>query len=99
MKALGIVEVVSAPRSPWQNPFAERVVGTLRRELLDHVIVLNERHAVRLLRDFQNNYYNPWRTHLGLNKDSPVQPPEAGSRIVSIRILGGLHHRYERRAA
>jgi putative transposase len=103
VKALGIEEVISAPRSPWQNPFAERVVGTLRRELLDHVIVLNERHATRLLRDFQNNYYNPWRTHLGLAKDSPtkrsVQPPEAGSKIVSVPILGGLHHRYERRAA
>jgi putative transposase len=102
-KALGIKEVISAPRSPWQNPFAERVIGSIRRDLLDNVIVLGERHATRLLREYQNTYYNTSRTHLGLDKDSPVARPaqkaQAGSRIVSIPILGGLHHRYERRAA
>jgi putative transposase len=103
VNALGITEVISAPRSPWENPFAERVVGSLRRELLDHVIVINERHATKLLRDYQANYYNSSRTHLGLAKDAPlgrpVQSAEAGTEIISVPILGGLHHRYERRAA
>jgi transposase InsO family protein len=101
-KALGAKEVISAPHSPWQNPFAERVIGSIRRELLDHVIVLGERHAVLLLRKYQA-YYNASRTHLGLDKDSPegrpVQPIVDGDKVVAIPILGGLHHRYERRAA
>ena len=99
VKALGIEQKVSASRSPWQNPFAERMVGNIRRDLLDHVIVLNERHATKLLREYQDGYYNPWRTHLGLGKDAPegrqAQSLEDGAEIV----LGGLHHRYVRRAA
>jgi len=94
-------EVVSAPRSPWQNPFAERVIGSIRRDLLDLVIVLGEGHARRLLRRYAE-YYNSTRTHLALAKDSPdgraVSGPEHGPRIVSRPILGGLHHRYQRAA-
>jgi hypothetical protein len=78
------------------------VIGTLRRELLDHVIVLNQGHLRRLLRRFVNEYYHPCRTHLSLGKDAPeqraVEPPEMG-RVVELPLVGGLHHRYERRAA
>jgi len=81
---------------------AERVVGTLRRELLDHVIVMNDRHLRRLLRRFVGECYRPCRTHLSLGKDAPepraVQPPERGS-VVELPLLGGLPHRYVRRAA
>ena len=99
---MGITEIVSAPRSPWQNPFAERLVGSLCRELFDHVIVLNERHAFRLLLEYMS-YYNGSRTHLSLDKDAPagrtIQRPGAGANIIALPVLGGLHHRYDRRAA
>ena len=102
VKAMGIEEVLIAPRSPWQNPYAERLIGTIRRECLDHVIVLDERHLRWVLCEYLENYYHPSRTHLSLGKDSPiprpVQPPQMGE-VVSFPILGGLHHRYERRAA
>ena len=102
IKHLGIQEVIIARRSPWQNPYAERVIGTLRRELLDHVIVLNERHLRRLVRKFVDEYYHPCRTHLSLGKDTPeprpVQVPEMG-KVVELPVVGGLHHRYTRRAA
>jgi transposase InsO family protein len=98
---MGIQQVLSAPRSPWQRADIERVIGTLRRECLDPVIVRNEAGLSRHLRKFAN-YYHRSRTHLGLQKDTPescrVQAPGAG-RIVAITELGGLHHRYERRAA
>ena len=98
---MGIKQVLSAPRSPWQRAYVERVIGTIRRECLDHVIVFNERSLYRHLRDFVQ-YYHRTRTHLGLQKDTPesrpVQSTEAG-RIISIPEVGGLHHRYERRAA
>jgi hypothetical protein len=101
MRAMGIEEVVLAPRAPWQNPFVERVIGSLRRECLDHVIVWNERSLRRHLRQYLA-YYHEWRTHLSLDKDAPVprvaQPPPRGT-IVQIPHLGGLHHHYERRAA
>ena len=101
IKALGIEEVVSAPRSPWQNPYCERVIGTLRRELLDHVIVLGEEHGRRLLKEYVG-YYNASRTHLSLEKDAPepraLEPPEDGA-VDEREVLGGLHHRYFRRAA
>jgi transposase InsO family protein len=94
---LGIKEVVIAPRSPWQSPYVERVIGTLRRELLDHAIVLNEAHLRRLLRRFIAEYYHPCRTHLSLGKDSPdrrsIEPPELGE-VVELPLVGGLHHRY-----
>ncbi len=101
MKGMGLTEVLTAPRSPWQNPFAERVIGTFRRELLDHVIVLNEAHLRRRLGVYLR-YYHGSRTHLALEKDAPkpraVEPPAHG-RIVALPLLGGLHHRYVRSAA
>ena len=101
VKALGIDDVPSAPRSPWQNPYAERVIGSIRFDMLDHVIVLGEGHARRLLRGYKA-YYNGSRNHLSLGKDPPihraVQGPECGAQIVALPHLGGLHHRYERRA-
>jgi putative transposase len=101
VEAMGIKQVLSAPRSPWQRAYVERVIGTIRRECLDHVIVLSEAGLSRHLRRFAD-YYHRSRTHLGLQKDTPeprpVQAPEVG-RIVAIPEVGGLHHRYERRAA
>ncbi len=101
VKGMGLAEVLTAPRSPWQNPFAERVIGTIRRELLDHVIVLNEGHLRRRLRSYFR-YYHGSRTHLALEKDAPepraVEPPEHG-RVVALPQVGGLHHRYVRRRA
>ncbi|MBC8426371.1 transposase [bacterium] len=99
--ALGIKQVLTSYQSPWQNPYVERVIGSIRRECLDHVIILNERHLRRVLRDYLD-YYHRSRTHLGLERDCPkprlVEPPEAGPIHVE-EILGGLHHRYSRRAA
>jgi len=101
VKAMGIKQVLSAPRSPWQRAYVERVIGTIRRECLDHVIVFNETSLRCHLQEFCS-YYHRSRTHLGLQKDTPeprpVQSPEAG-HIISIPEVGGLHHRYERRAA
>ena len=98
---MGIEDVLTAPRAPWQNPFVERLIGTLRRECLDHVIVWNERALQRHLRQYLP-YYHRWRTHLSLDKDAPVgrpiQEPDCGA-VVAIPHLGGLHHHYERRAA
>ncbi len=99
--SLNINEVVTAPRSPWQNPYAERVIGSIRRECLDHTIILGERHLRRIVRNYVN-YYNNVRTHLSLVKDAPdgrpVQTPKLG-KIVSRRYCGGLHHEYFRMAA
>ena len=100
-QALGIHEVKTAPRSPWQNPYVERLIGTLRRECLDHVVVLNEAHLHRLLRAYLA-YYHGARTHLSLAKDAPDPRPvdrlDEG-RIVETPMVGGLHHRYTRQAA
>jgi putative transposase len=100
-KALLLEEVLSAPKSPWQNAHVERCIGSIRRELLDHVIVLGEGHARRLLEAYAR-YYNRDRTHLGLFKDTPdereVESPSAG-HVEARPVLGGLHHRYFRRAA
>ncbi len=97
---LGIEKVRIAPHSPWQNPFVERLVGSIRRDCLDHVIVLGEAHRQAILRSYFA-YYHRARTHLSLGKDAPdprrVQPPSAGE-IVAFPEVGGLHHRYERRA-
>jgi transposase InsO family protein len=99
--SLGIEEVVTAPRSPWQNPFVERIIGSIRRDCLNHIIVLNERHLRRILREYFS-YYHTCRTHISLNKDPPetrtVEPPEMGD-IVAFPHVGGLHHRYGRIAA
>ena len=101
MKGLDIEQVVIAPHSPWQNPYVERVIGTLRRECLDHVVLLGESHFSYIVRRFLS-YYHGARTHLALDKDAPetraVQPPERG-KVIEIPEVGGLHHRYERRAA
>src|SRR5207249_2736809 len=100
VQGLGISEILIAPRSPWQNPFAERVIGSIRRECLDHVIVFNERHLRRLLRSYLA-YYNATRPHQSLYNNSP-HPREvqtrAGGRIVAIPQVGGLHLRYQRAA-
>jgi putative transposase len=98
---LGIQEILTAPRSPWQNAYVERLIGSIRRECLDHVIVLNESGLRRILRSYFD-YYEHSRTHLSLEKDAPVarpiQPIETGP-VVAIPQVGGLHHRYERIAA
>ena len=101
MRHMGIGEVLIAPRSPWQNPYVERLIGSIRRECLDHVVVLHERHLRRLLTRYCQ-YYHHWRTHRALAMDSPVprpvQWPEVGP-IKEVPEVGGLHHHYERRAA
>jgi putative transposase len=99
--SLGIEQVLTAPRSPWQNPYAERLIGSIRRECLDHVIVLSEGHLRRLLTSYFH-YYHRWRTHLALAMDCPeprpVLPPDRGA-VVAFPDVGGLHHHYERVAA
>jgi putative transposase len=100
-QAMGIHEVKTAPRSPWQNPYVERLIGTLRRECLDHMVVLNETHLRRLLRNYLT-YYHGCRTHLSLEKDAPEPRAVARvdqGRIVETPLVGGLHHRYTRQAA
>ena len=101
VKGMQIQEVLTAARSPWQNPFAERLIGSIRRDCLDHVIVLSERHLRSILTAYFA-YYHHTRTHLALTKDAPdgrpVEPPEMG-KVMPIREVGGLHHRYVRRAA
>jgi transposase InsO family protein len=100
-RTMEIDEVLTAPRAPWQNPFVERVIGSLRRECLDHVIVWNER-SLRLHLQQYLAYYHDWRTHLALDKDAPArraeQPVGCGT-IVEVPHVGGLHHHYEGRAA
>jgi transposase InsO family protein len=101
VQGLGIEEVLTAPQSPWQSPYVERLVGSVRRECVDHVIVLDERHLRRILTAYFA-YYHKSRTHLSLGKDAPepraIHPPSMG-RIVELSEVGGLHHRYERLAA
>jgi hypothetical protein len=100
-ESMDIIEVLTAPRSPWQSPYVERMIGSIRRECLDHPVVMNEtslrRHVACYL-----EYYHGSRSHFSLGKDSPdgrgVEPPELG-RLVAVPKVGGLHHRYERRAA
>lgn len=101
VKRMGIEELLTAPQSPWQNPFAERLIGSMRRECLDHVLVLGERHLRRVLTAYLA-YYHGARTHLSLDKDAPngrpIEPPDLGA-IVPTPEVGGLHHRYIRQAA
>jgi putative transposase len=98
LASLNVKEVVTAPRSPWQNPYCERMVGTFRRDLLDHVIVLNEAHLRHLLSSYLT-YYHQARPHMSLDHNAPeprvVETPERG-RIVAESMVGGLHHRYRR---
>ena len=101
VKGMGICEVLTAPYSLWQNPFAERLIGSIRREGLDHVLVLGERHLRGILIRYLA-YYPRARTHLALDKDAPdgrpIEPPARGS-VMPLPEVGGLHHRYVRRAA
>jgi len=101
VRSLGMKERPIAPRSPWQNPYAERVIGSIRRECLDHVVVLNERHLKRLLRNYFA-YYHQWRPHRSLEMDSPdgrpVHSPELGE-VIEFPAVHGLHHYYIRQAA
>jgi transposase InsO family protein len=101
VRHMGIKEVLTAPQSPWQNPYVERLIGSIRRECLDQVIVLHERHLQHLLSSYFA-YYHRWRTHLSLAMDCPisrpVEPPEVG-KIIALPEVGGLHHHYARQAA
>jgi putative transposase len=101
VQGMGIREVPTAPRSPWQNPYAERVIGSIRRECVNHVIVFGDGHLRRILKSYLR-YYHESRTHLSLDKDAPeargIQSNKS-ERIVQIPQVGGLHHRYERRVA
>jgi transposase InsO family protein len=100
-EAMGIYEVLTAPRAPWQNAIAERFIGSIRRECLDHVLVFHDAGLKRLL-GLYCDYHQRSRTHLSLAKDTPIFRPVSGSgegSIVAIPQVGGLHHRYERRAA
>jgi transposase InsO family protein len=98
---MGVGEVLTAPQSPWQNPFAERLIGSIRRKCLNHVLVLGERHLRRTLARYFS-YYHRARTHLALDKDAPDGRPvelSGAGRIGEIPEVGGLHHRYVRQAA
>ena len=101
INSLGIDEVVTAPASPWQNAYVERVIGSLRRELLDHVIILNERHLKRLLSSYLD-YYHPWRTHRSLDQDAPEGRPVRSAEpdnVLELSAVHGLHHCYLPKAA
>ena len=101
IESLGIDEVITAPSSPWQNAYVERVIGTLRRELFDHVIVLSEWHLKRLMSSYLD-YYHPWRTHQSLNNDAPDGRPVRAAQpwnIVEFPAVNGLHHVYLPKAA
>ena len=101
VKGMGIREVLTAPSCPWQNPFAERLIASIRRDCLDQVLVLNERHLRRILTRYFAYYHRP-RTHLSLETDAPdrrpIERPEMG-RIVPMPEVGGRHHRDARQAA
>jgi hypothetical protein len=98
LQSMGVEEVLIAPRSPWQNAYVERLIGSIRRECLDHVIVLGEAHLKRLLGSYFS-YYHQARCHRSLGGNGPhpreVEPPVSG-RVVAVPQVGGLHHRYTR---
>ena len=94
LKNMGIRDRPTAPRSPWQNGYVERLIGSIRRECLDHLVVFGEAHLRRIVTGYVS-YYNEARTHLALNKDAPIHRPiHRIGRIIPVRILGGLHHQY-----
>jgi transposase InsO family protein len=96
LRAMGIRDKPIAPASPWQNGFAERLIGSIRRECLDHIIVLGETHLRRFLKSYAR-YYNETRTHLALDKDTPLsRTVKRAGRILCRPVLGGLHHEYIR---
>ncbi|MCU7493801.1 MAG: transposase family protein [Ignavibacteria bacterium] len=99
VKNLGIQQIVTSYRSPWQNGYVERVIGSIKRECLDHVIILNEDHLKCVLSEYLS-YYNKYRTHLGINKDSPEgRPVQVAGKIKKVPAVNGLHHVYFRQAA
>jgi transposase InsO family protein len=96
LRAMGIRDKPTAPASPWQNGFAERLIGSIRRECVDHMIVLGEVHLRRILKSYAH-YYNSVRTHRSLHKDAPIsRPTHQAGMIRSHPVLGGLHHHYVR---
>ena len=96
LRAMGIRDRPITLASPWQNGFAERLIGSIRRECVDHIIVLSEAHLRGILKSYAR-YYNETRTHLALDKDAPVSRPVERTGVVRSRaILGGLHHHYAR---
>jgi len=96
LRAMGNRDRPTAPRSPWQNAYAERLIGSIRREVIDHIVVLGERHLRHVLLSCMT-YYNEARTHLPLNKDVPIPRKVQGvGRIFAKPHLGGLHHQYVR---
>ena len=98
LRAMGIRDRPITPRSPWQNGHVERLIGSIRREILDHVVVLGERHLRDQLANY-SAYYNEVRTHVALGKDTPLhRPAQTVGRIASVSWLGGLHHQYVRMA-
>ena len=100
LENIGIKEVITSRKSPWQSPFVERIIGSIRRDCLDHVIILTEKHLMDILADYFS-YYHYSRTHQSLDRNSPwprtVDPPSDG-KVISIPQVGGLHHRYTRAA-
>jgi len=106
IESAGIESVRTAYRSPWQNPLVERFIGILRRELLDHIVPLHERHLERLLKEFINDYYHPIRTHSRLDHEPPLAGTSVGKRrhppnaeLEPEPILGGLYTNYRAKAA
>jgi putative transposase len=101
INGMGIKEVKTAFQSPWQNPFCERLIGSIRRDCLDHMIIFNEQHLRSVLKSYFD-YYHKSRCHLSLDQDSPeprpIEPPEQG-KVMAIPKAGGLHHHYTRKAA
>jgi transposase InsO family protein len=96
LRSMGIRDRPTSPRSPWQNAYAERLIGSIRREYVDHIIVLGERHLRHILLSYMQ-YYNEVRTHLSLNKNAPAPSPvQRAGHILCRPILGGLHHQYVR---
>jgi transposase InsO family protein len=97
--SFGLDEIVTAYRSPWQNGYVERVIGSIKRECMDHVILLNENHLRNILTAYIS-YYNKYRTHLGINKDSPEgRPIQTEGTIYKVPAVNGLHNIYFRKAA
>jgi putative transposase len=100
VRNMGVREIITSRKSPWQNPYAERSIGSIRRKCLDHVIVLGERHLRRILGAYVR-YYNEARPHLSLDRNAPVprsiEPPSKG-RVIAIPQVSGLHHLYKRAA-
>lgn len=102
LKVSGIISKKTSYKSPWQNPYAERVVGTLRQELLNHIIPFTEKHLHHLLNEYVHEYYNPHRTHQGIECKTPMPSPVyeltkiADTKLTSKAVLGGLYHTYEK---